>query len=82
MAGKDSRNGGAAGEWARYLRSLSDEELVSTARDYLWLAEFGPAARRSTFEPKGGAVVAEMKERGLLEELRRLRAELAKREGE
>jgi len=55
-------------EWVRYVRS-PDDEIVATARDYLWLAEFGPVVGRRSFELRRDAVVSEMEEQGLLEEL-------------
>ncbi len=62
-----------ADEWARSLRTFTDEQLLSSARDYIWLAEFGPEAGRDTFDGRRDGIVAEMQTRGMLEELKQLR---------
>ena len=53
--------------FARMLAELPGANLESTARDYIWLAEFGPAQGRCTFELKRGLVVAECERRGRLD---------------
>jgi hypothetical protein len=75
MAESFSTKGDTA-EWVRLVEGFDDEELVRTARDYLWLAEFGPEQGRKTFDKRRDSVVQVMRERGLLEELRELRREL------
>lgn len=66
-----------AKEWAGFLKTLPDGELLATARDYLWLAEFGPHEGRDTFSTKRDRIVAEVQERGLNSELAELRRKLA-----
>jgi hypothetical protein len=63
-----------AAEWAGFLRTMSDTDLLVTARGYIWLAEFGPGEGRDTFGLKRDGVVNEMRARGMdgqLEALRR-----------
>ncbi len=66
-----------ADEWARSLRTFTDEQLLSSARDFVWLAEFGPEPGRETFTMRRDGIVAEMQTRGMLEELRELRRDFA-----
>jgi hypothetical protein len=49
-----------AAECAGYLRTVSDADLLNTARDYIWLAEFGPVEDRNTFSMRLDGVVNEL----------------------
>ena len=62
--------------WAAFLRTVNETELLSTARDFIWLAEFGPEAGRDTFTVRRDGVIAELQNRGMLEELREIQREL------
>ena len=50
--------------WLLMIAGLADDELARTAENYIWLAEFGPVAGRSTFEPRRDSAVAECERRG------------------
>jgi hypothetical protein len=65
-----------AAEWAGFLRIESDADLLSAARDYIWLAEFGPIEGRDTFSLKRDGVVNELRARGMDEQLEALRREM------
>jgi hypothetical protein len=65
-----------AAEWAGYLRTVSDADLLNTTRDYIWLAEFGPVEGRGTFSLKRDGVVNEMRARDMDGQLEALRREL------
>jgi hypothetical protein len=70
MAGNFSRTDSA---FAKVISEMTDAELESTARDYIWLAEFGPTARFPTFQPQRDAVVRECERRCCLALLVRIR---------
>ena len=65
-----------AAEWASYLRSVSEADLLRTAGDYIWLAEFGPVEGRGTFSVKRDGVVNEMLARAMDEQLAAIRRAL------
>jgi hypothetical protein len=65
-----------AAEWASFLRTVSDTDLLVTARDFIWLAEFGPVEGRDTFSLKRDGVVNELRARGMDGQLEALRREM------
>ena len=50
-----------AAEGAGDLRNVSPADLPQAARDYIWLAEFGPVEGRGTFFTKRDGVIAELR---------------------
>jgi hypothetical protein len=71
-----------AAEWAAFLRALNDADLLSTAGDCIWLAEFGPVAGRNTFTMSRDGVVSELRSRGMDEQLAALRQQLGEESGQ
>ena len=65
-----------AGDWADFLHTISAVHLLSIARNYIWLAEFGPEGGRDTFSMKRDGIVAELRARGMEEQLEAIRREL------
>ena len=61
--------------FAVVISEMTDTDLASTARDYIWMAEFGPQAGLDVFQPQRDAVVRECGRRGNTALLERMRSE-------
>ena len=65
--------------FAVVLSEMTDDRLASTARDYIWMAEYGPETGRNVFQHQRDAVVRECEQRGNVALLERIRSEFARK---
>ena len=63
-------------EWADYLRTVGEADLLNTALDYTWLADFGSVEDQNTFSVRLDGVVNDLGARGMDGRLEALRREL------